>query len=95
MSHKEIFERTAKLVGGRAPFMRLSTSLLRPGARIIETVGTAIGLDPPISSDLVAGAGLFNWYSSEKAVRELGYAVTPFGEMILAAYGWYRENGFL
>ena len=95
MTHKEIFQRTTGLVGRRAPFVRLPTPLLRLGARIVETTSNAIGVDPPISPDLVAGAGLLNWYSCQKAERELAYAVTPFDEMITAAYRWYKENGLL
>jgi len=43
--------------------------------------------------DLMVHAGIYNWYSSDKAVRELGYTITPFDETILAAYRWYREHG--
>jgi len=95
MTHKDIFRRTAKLVGGRSPFAKLPISLLRLGAAVIERLCNAIGTEPIVSSDLVAGAGLFHWFSSEKATRELGYSITSFDEAILAAYGWYRENGFL
>jgi dihydroflavonol-4-reductase len=95
MTHKEIFRRIAELVGGRAPFVRLPIPLLRFGAGIIEKLSNLVGADPWISSDLVAGAGMYNWFSCEKAKRELGYTVTPFDETILAAYKWYRENGFL
>ena len=95
MTHQEIFRRTAALVGARRPLMKLPTSLLRFGARVIEAAGNLTGIDPPVSSDLVAGTGLHNWYSSEKAQRELGYTITPFDTMIIAAYRWYQENGLL
>jgi dihydroflavonol-4-reductase len=95
MTHKEIFCRTAELVGGRSPFMRLPILLLRLGAGIVETASNIIGTEPLISSDLVVGAGLHNWFSCEKARRELGYTITSFDDAILAAYEWYIQNGFL
>ena len=95
MTHKEIFRRTAELVGGRSPFMKLPIPMLRLAAGIVEKASRLFDVEPLISSDLVAGAGLYNWVSSEKAQRELGYTVTPFDETILAAFRWYVQNGFL
>ena len=94
LTHKEIFQRAATLVGGRPPFVKLPIPLLRMSARIIESVSNVLGIEPWISSDLVAGAGLYNWFSCEKAKRELGYTLTSFDDTIRAAYRWYVENGF-
>jgi len=94
MTHKDIFRRVAQLVGGRPPFARLPAPLLRFAARVTEVGCTIIGVAPLISSDLVAEAGLYNWFSSEKAQRELGYAVTPFDEAVLAACKWYEDHGY-
>jgi dihydroflavonol-4-reductase len=95
LTHREIFRRTAALVGGRAPIAKLSLSLLRISAKVIESVSAVIGVEPLITSDLISGAGRNNWYSCAKAKRELGYTVTPFDETIVAAYRWYREHGLL
>jgi dihydroflavonol-4-reductase len=95
MTHKEIFRRTAHLIGGRPPFLKLPIPFLRLGAAAIEKVSGLVGTEPPISADLVAAAGRFNWFSNDKARRELGFSVTAFDEMTLAAYEWYVRNGFL
>lgn len=95
LTHKQIFTRVAELVGGRPPFVNLPIPLLRSGARVIEAISRFLGIEPVISSDMVAGAGKFNWYSSAKAQRELNYTITPFDESILSALKWYNENGFL
>ena len=94
MTHRDIFRRVAEIVGGRPPFAGLPIPLLKLGARVIETASNMIGVEPLVSPGLVAGAGLYNWYSSEKARTELGYTVSSFDHTILAAYRWYRENGF-
>lgn len=95
LTHREIFTRTAGLVGGRAPIGRLPLPVLRQSTRVIEAFCNLLGVDPWVTSDLVDNAGKFNWFSCEKAKRELSYTVTSFDETILAAYRWYRENGFL
>lgn len=95
LTHKEIFRRVAQLVGGRPPFAKLPTPLLRFGTIVIERVCDVVGIEPLISSDMVAEAGMYNWFSSEKAKQELDYTVTSFDKTILAAYRWYKENGIL
>lgn len=95
LSHKDIFTRTAQLVGGLAPIAKLPLPALRGVAAAIESVSTFFGIRPMITPDLIAGAGRYNWYSIAKAERELGYTATPFDTAILRAYEWYRENGFL
>lgn len=95
LSYKEVFERTARLIGGRAPFGKLPSPLLRLSARVIERTAELFSLDPPLTEEMVAGTTRLNWYSSEKAIRELGYTITPFDEAVLAAYRWYREQGMI
>lgn len=94
LTHKEIFQRAAALVGGRPPFLKLPIPLLRLSARVVESLANVLDTEPWISSDLVAGAGQYNWFSCEKAMRDLGYTLTSFDDTILTAYNWYRENGF-
>jgi dihydroflavonol-4-reductase len=95
LSYKEVFERTARLTGGRSPFGRLPSSLLRMSARLIERTAELLSLDPPLTEEMVAGTTRFNWYSSGKAIRELGYRITPFDDAVGAAYRWYRAQGML
>ena len=95
LTHKEIFRRTAKIAGGLSPIARLPLPLLRIGAKVIEQTSTLFGIEPIITSALVAGAGKFNWFSCGKATRELGYTITPFIEAIRRAYAWYRDKKML
>ena len=95
LTHKEIFQRTARIVGGFPPPAKLPHAFLRFGAKAIETMSRIVGIEPLLTSDLVAGAGKLNWYSSEKAKRELGYSITPFDETIRRAFIWYKENNMV
>jgi dihydroflavonol-4-reductase len=95
LTHKEVFSRTAAIVGGRAPFARLPLSILRLGATVLEKVTDILGRDPLITRDLVTGAGRFNWFTCEKAKSELGYTVTPFDTAVWRTFEWYRSEGLI
>jgi len=95
MTHREIFRRTASLVGGFPPFARFPLPLLRAVGGIVEEVSALIGLEPPLTRDLAAIAGRYHSFSVAKARRELGFTATPFDETIMAAYRWYADHGYL
>jgi dihydroflavonol-4-reductase len=95
LTHKEIFERTARLLGVRPPMARLPLPLFKAGVAVLRLVSEQLGKEPWVSSGLTRWAGRNNWFSCEKAKRELGYSVTPFDQTILACYHWYREHGFV
>lgn len=95
LTHEEIFRRTAALVGGRPPFGRLPLPLLRGAATIVEMISGVLGIEPPLTRDMAAVAGRYHWFSAARAERELVFRPTSFDRTILAAYDWYRRNGYL
>ena len=95
LTHREIFARTARIVGGIPPVIQLPLPLLHAAARTTEALCNFLHVTPWLTEDLVANAGAVNWFSSEKAIRELGYTITPFDQTIMAAFRWYRKNGLL
>jgi dihydroflavonol-4-reductase len=95
MTHEEIFRRTAALIGGRPPLAPFPLPLLSGIGRLVESVSSMIGVEPPLTRDLAAIAGCYHWFTSAKAETELAFKATPFDRTILAAYEWYRHNGYL
>jgi len=95
LTHKEIFQVTAEIVGGIVPRIRMPVPLLRLAARSFDVAGRILGRELLITSEMISGAGLRNWYSSEKAQRELGYTITPFREAVKKTYDWYVQNHLL
>jgi dihydroflavonol-4-reductase len=95
LTHKEIFRRTAALIGGRAPFAPFPLALLSGVGGIIEFMSGVFGIEPPLTRDLAAVAGRYVWFTAAKAEKELGFRATPFDETITAAYEWYRSHGYL
>jgi dihydroflavonol-4-reductase len=95
LTHEEAFRRTARLIGRRAPFAKLPLSILRIAGSAAEHTADLLHVDSILTADLALNAGRFLWYSSAKAREKLGYETHTFDHAILAAFRWYRANGFL
>ncbi|HMK38567.1 MAG TPA: NAD-dependent dehydratase, partial [Bacteroidota bacterium] len=95
LTHEQIFRRTAALIGGRPPLARFPLPLLSGLGGIVELVSGLLGVEPLLTRDLAAVAGTYHWFTAAKAERELDFKATPFDRTILAAYEWYRANGYL
>ena len=95
LTHKEAFRLTAEVVGGIVPRVRMPLAILKFIARFFDAAGMLLNREPMVTSELFSGAGKYNWYSSAKAQRELGYTITPFREAVAKTYDWYMKEGLL
>ena len=95
LTHKQAFQLTAVTIGGIVPRVRMPLIILRFIARFFDAAGMLLKQEPMVTSELFSGAGKYNWYSSAKAERELGYSITPFREAVAKTYKWYVEQGLL
>ncbi|MEQ1634201.1 MAG: NAD-dependent epimerase/dehydratase family protein, partial [Planctomycetota bacterium] len=73
LTGRELFARIARIAGGRAPRFSPPRFLLRSLARALRVYESIAGSRPPLTSDVLAMAPRFLWYSSRKAIAELGY----------------------
>jgi dihydroflavonol-4-reductase len=92
---KEAFERTANIVGGLRPMIRVPFIFARVAARACDLLSMMTNLRPLITPELIDAAEHENPYSAEKAIRELDYRITPFEVAVKEAYDWYLENGMI
>lgn len=95
VSHRDAFTAAAELTGRRPPFIPVPTGAVKIAAALFDCWGIISRREPLITTELVSGAGLFNWYSSEKAQRDLGYTITPYRDALRMTYEWYRSNRLL
>lgn len=95
LTHKQIIDTTAEVVGGWKPVFKLPFWGAKAIAAVSETVANLTGTKPWIGRELVAGLNLTCWFSCEKAVRELGHSVTPFRTAVERTFEWYRAHGML
>lgn len=95
LTHREVFERTARVVGGLRPVALIPVPLLRFAAGVMEDAAGILGTTPVLSRDIVAAAGRHQWYSCAKAEKELGYRPHGFEHAVRAAFDWYVRNGLM
>lgn len=85
----------AALAGRRAPTVKLPRGPLFPLAFAAEAVARVTGKEPFLTADALRMSRYQMYFSSAKAVRELGYAARPYREGLNDAYAWFAANGYL
>ena len=95
MMLREILAAIARLVGRKAPRIRLPHTAVLPLAYVSEVFGKITGRTPRITLEGVRMARKRMFFSSEKAVRELGYQWRAPTKAFEDAVLWFREQGFL
>lgn len=89
---RELFARIAAIVGGSAPRRTPPRWLVRGAAAALRWHERWRGSRPPLTSEVLALAGRFLWYSSRKAIAELGYRPGAVDAGIRAAAAELRQR---
>jgi dihydroflavonol-4-reductase len=95
MMLREILAAIAVLVGRKAPRIRLPHAAVLPVAYASEAFARITGRTPRITLEGVRMARKRMFFSSAKAVRELGYQWRAPTKAFEDAVLWFREQGFL
>ncbi|HEV8677928.1 MAG TPA: hopanoid-associated sugar epimerase [Stellaceae bacterium] len=95
LSLKEILAEVARLTGRRAPTLRIPHAALLPIAAGAEAVARLTGREPFTTVDGVRLARKKMFFSTARAIEELGYAARPARQAIADAVAWYAANGYL
>jgi dihydroflavonol-4-reductase len=95
LSLAEILAEVAQVAGRRPPRLRIPHGALPPIAFGAEFAARITGRDPFITRDGVRMSRKKMYFSSAKAMRELGYSPRPAREGISDAIRWFRDNGYL
>jgi dihydroflavonol-4-reductase len=95
MSLKEILTLVASVVHRRPPFVQLPEAVVWPAAFLMEKLAGITGIAPVMTRDHIKMARKKMFYSSAKAMRELGYQPRPVRLAVEDAVAWFRANGML
>ena len=95
MTLQEILEVIASLVGRNPPRVRLPYGVVLPIAYLAEGYAKLSGSSGRITLEGVRMSRKRMFFSSAKAVRELGYRWRPPVEAFEDAIRWFRERGEL
>jgi dihydroflavonol-4-reductase len=95
MTLREILTQIAQLVGRKPPRICLPHAAVLPMAFVAEAFARASGRPTRITLEGVRMARKRMFFSSAKAIRELGYRARPPVEAFEDAVRWFRETGLL
>jgi len=90
----EILILLGRLTGRMAPGIRLPNRLLIPFAYAAEGWARLTGSDTRLTVDSLKMARKMMFFSSGKAVRDLGYSARPAEDALQDAVAWFAENGY-
>jgi dihydroflavonol-4-reductase len=93
MTLREILVEICRLAGRSAPRIRLPHAALLPVAYAAEALARLTGRGTRVTVEAVRLARKHMYFSSEKAVRELGYRWRPPVRAFEDALLWFREQG--
>jgi dihydroflavonol-4-reductase len=85
----------AGIVGRSPPKLRLPHAPLYPIAWAAEAVAHLTGREPFLTRTGLKLSKERMFFTSAKAERELGYRARPYGEALVLAIQWFRDNGYL
>ncbi len=89
-----LFAEIAELAGRKPPRLRLPIAAIWPVAIGAEALARVTGREPLVTRDSLRMARHKMFFSSAKAMRELGYAPRPAREGLADAIAWFRERGY-
>jgi dihydroflavonol-4-reductase len=100
LGHENMFLRDLlALIAGqlnrRPPKIRLPIAPLVPLAWAMERVAEMTGKTPLMTPDVLRMARKKMFFSSAKAMRELGYAPRPAADAVADALAWFGAQGML
>ena len=95
ISFKELFIQISQVVGISDRSLRVPQWAARAAATSLEIISAVTGRPPILTKAHVVSATLPHYFSSEKAIHELGYQPHPIREAIRKSYEWYIENGLI
>lgn len=90
----QILQTIDKISGKKMKRIKIPAMLIFPIAWIMEKIATITNVEPRASIDSIRMAQKKMFFSSEKAIRELGYQYRPSTEAIKDAITWFESNGY-
>jgi dihydroflavonol-4-reductase len=92
---KDILALVALVADRKPPRIQLPEAVVWPAALVMEKLAALTGVAPMMTRDHLKMARKKMFYSSAKAMADLGYEPRPVRSAIEDAVAWFRANGML
>ncbi|PTN11766.1 hopanoid-associated sugar epimerase [Nitrosomonas aestuarii] len=94
MTLLEILDTLDDITGQRKKRINLPINLMLPIAWTMEKIATVTHKEPRATLDSIRMAQKLMYFTSDKAIRELGYQYRPARQALEDAVKWYQDNGY-
>ena len=91
----EIMKILQEITDIRAPRIRMPYWVAYAAGFFSQTISEIFNFPPAVPLDGVRMSKHYMFFNSDKAVRELGYTITPVEQALERAVEWFRENGYV
>ena len=95
MSYMELWTRMAKVVGCAPPKMKLGSLLATLSGATGDLISKFRRQELVVNSAAVSMGQMLHWYSSDKAIRELGYSIGDVDIAIEDAWKWFQLHEYV
>ena len=92
---KDVLALGADVAGHRPPSICLPAAVVWPAAAVMEWFAKLTGIPPMMTRDHLKMARKKMFYSSAKAIAELGYQPRPVRQAVEDAVAWFKAHGML
>jgi len=94
VSYLELWQKMAAVVGKRGPRSKLPNWIARTAGAFGDVAAKLMRKEPVVNSGATAMGQLQHFYSSEKAIRELGYQIGSLDEAVEAEWRFLTDYGY-
>jgi dihydroflavonol-4-reductase len=92
---REILTMITEEAGRKRPRYKVTPTMMWPVACVEEWLARMFKMEPRVTRDHLRMARYKMFFSSDKAIRELGYAPRPVRPAIKEAVAWFLANGMV
>jgi len=94
ISYKELWTRMAKTVGCWPPRIKMSNLLASVAGKTGDLISKFRKEELPLNSAALTMGQMLNWYTSDKAIEELGYKIGDIDIAIEDAWNWFKLHDY-
>lgn len=91
----DLFRMVAEIAHVKPPRIVLPQEVIWPVAIASEWLSRKFGIEPRVTREMLAMSRKKMFFSSDKAIHELGYAPRPAYDAVKDAIDWFRQAGML
>lgn len=94
VTYKELWTRMARVVGCWPPRRKMSNFLAGAAGKVGDLLSKLSSQELALNSAAISMGQMLNWYSSQKAIDELGYSIGDLEIAIEDAWKWFKLHGY-